>query len=253
MPQTIDLIHSDECIDDLQCGGLMLIQKQRGFKFGIDAVLLADFAKSQRSVRTLDLCTGTAIVAMLLYAKTDTPIIDALEIQKEICDMAKRSVMYNDAGDRIHVTEGDLKSAAEIYGRAVFDKITVNPPYMKAGSGIKNAADTKTISRHEVLCDLEDVISVSSALLKPKGKLYMVHRPSRLADIMCLMRKYRIEPKRLRMIHPSVHKAANMLLIEGVHGGGAELKLLEPLYVYDENGEYSDEINKIYGREKRYC
>jgi tRNA1(Val) A37 N6-methylase TrmN6 len=249
MSLTPELIREDECIDDLQCGGLMLLQKKNGFKFGIDAVLLADFAKHTASKRTLDLCTGTGIVAVLLSAKTRTPVIDALEIQHEICDMAKRSVRINDIEDRVHITEGDLKKAAEIYGKAVFDKITVNPPYMKAGTGIfNNENPSKTISRHEVSCTLEDVIKSASELLCPKGRFYMVHRPSRLADILCLMRQYRIEPKCLRMVHPSPYKPANLLLVEGVKNGGSELKLTEPLYVYDENGNYTKEIDLIYGR-----
>lgn len=248
MQQITNLLHDDECIDDLQCGGLMLMQKKDGFKFGIDAVLLSDFAKGTRSERTLDLCTGTGIIPMLLSAKTDTPRIDALEIQSDICDMAKRSVIYNSLEDRIYVTEGDLKDALSVYGKASFDKITVNPPYMKCGTGIVNDTDTKTISRHEVKCTLEDVISVSAQLLKPKGRLYMVHRATRIADILYLMRKYKIEPKLLRLVHPSVNKAANLLLIEGMRGAAADLKLMGPLYVYDENGNYSEEINRIYGR-----
>ena len=241
-------IKEDECIDDLQINGLMLIQKKNGFKFGVDAVLLSDFAKNARSKRTLDLCTGTGIVPVLLSAKTSTPDICALEIQHEICDMAKRSVTYNNIEDRVHITEGDLKDAVEIYGKGVFDKITCNPPYMKGGAGLQNSTDTKAVSRHEILCTLEDVISVSSKLLKPMGRFFMVHRPSRLADILCLMRQYKFEPKTLRLVHPSPYKAANMLLVEGMKNGGEELKMLPPLYVYDENGAYTKEIDEIYGR-----
>lgn len=229
----------------------MLIQKRDGFKFGIDAVLLSDFAKNARSQRTLDLCTGTGIIPTLMSAKTNTPHFDALEIQSEICDMAKRSVIYNKLEDRVHITQGDLKDAVSIYGKACFDKITVNPPYMKCGTGVVNDTDTKTVSRHEVKCTLEDVISVSSQLLKPMGRLYMVHRAVRLADIMYLMRKYKIEPKLLKMVHPSPYKAANLLLVEGMRGAAADLKIAEPLYVYDENGVYSAEIDKIYGRENK--
>lgn len=242
------LIHEDECIDDLQCGGLMLIQKKNGFKFGIDAVLLSDFAKNQVSKHTLDLCTGTGIVAVLLSAKTATPKIDALEIQTEIYDMARRSTIYNGIEERVTITNGDLKNAASIYGKNVFDKVTVNPPYMKSGSGIINLSDTKTISRHEVLCSLEDVISVSASVMKTKGHLFMVHRPSRLADIIYYMRKYKIEPKRMRFVHPSINKAPNLVLIEGVRNGGSDLKIDTPLYVYNQDGTYTDEINKIYGR-----
>lgn len=248
MRQTVDIVREDETLEDLQCGGLMLIQKRSGFRFGVDAVLLADFAKDAKSQRTLDLCTGTGIVAVLLSSKTATPEIRALEIQHEIYDMARRSVVYNHLEDRVHVDEGDLKDAARLYGNGTFDKITVNPPYMECGSALLNEADTKTVSRHEVLCTLKDVIASSAALLRPQGRFFMVHRPSRLADILCLMREYRIEPKRLRMVHPYVHKAANLILIEGMKHGGKELKLLPPLYIYNEDGSYSGEINRIYGR-----
>lgn len=244
------MIKTDELLDDLQ-NGLFIIQKQNGFKFGIDAVLLSDFAKDARSSNTLDLCTGTGIIPLLLSAKTNTPNIHGLEIQHEIAEMAQRSVEYNNLNERVHITEGDLKNASDIYGKGRFDKITCNPPYMKYGRGIQNDIDTKSVSRHEILCTLDDVISISSQLLIPKGRFFMVHRPSRLADIMCAMRKYCIEPKRLRFVHPSYGKTPNLLLVEGMKNGGDELRLMPPLYVYNEDGTYSDEIDEIYGRKEK--
>lgn len=241
------MIKNDECLDDLQ-NGLFIIQKQNGFKFGVDAVLLSDFAKDARSANTLDLCSGTGIVPLLLAAKTKTKNIYGLEIQTDVAEMAQRSVEYNDLGERVYITQGDLKNAPEIYGKGRFDKITCNPPYMKCGRGAQNDTDTMSVSRHEVLCTLDDILRVSAQLLVPKGRIFMVHRPMRLADIMCTMRKYRIEPKRLRFVHPSYNKAPNMLLVEGMLQGGDELKLMPPLYVYNEDGTYSEEINKIYGR-----
>lgn len=242
------MILDNEALDDLQLEGLMLIQKKDGFKFGIDAVLLSDFAKDAPSKCTLDLCTGTGIVPLLLSAKTKTAKIYGLEIQQDIADMAKRSVEYNKLSERVEIKCGDLKEAHKIYHKGSFDKITCNPPYMKNNSALKNTTDTKTISRHEIMCTLEDVISASAALLCSKGRFFMVHRPSRLADIMYLMRKYRLEPKRLRLIAPSMGKAPNLLLIEGMKDGGAELKCEPTLYIYDSNGNYSEEINKIYNR-----
>lgn len=243
------MIRNDECLDDLQ-NGLFIIQKQNGFKFGIDAVLLSDFAKDTRSKNTLDLCTGTGIVPLLLSVKTDTPRICGLEIQEEIAQMAKRSVEYNKIGKRVEIVEGDLKNSVEIYGRCSFDKITCNPPYMKKGTAVRNEIDTKSISRHEVMCTLDDIMRVSRELLVSKGRLFMIHRPSRLADILCTMRKYRIEPKRIRFIHPEVNKAPNLVLVEGMKDGGEELKFLPPLYVYNEDGTYTEEIDIIYGRNK---
>lgn len=241
------MIKNGECLDDLQ-NGLFIIQKQNGFKFGIDAVLLADFAKDARSERTLDLCAGTGIVPLLLCAKTDTGEIHGLEIQEDIAEMASRSAEYNGLSGRVFIKRGDLNDAPQIYGRGSFDKITCNPPYMKCGSGIQNDADTKSLSRHEVMCTLDDVVRVSSVMLISKGRFFIVHRPSRLADIMCAMRKYRIEPKRMRFVHPSRKKAPNLVLVEGMKDGGEELKILPPLYVYGEDGGYSSEIDLIYGR-----
>ena len=243
------MLLDDEQLDDLQIGGLFLIQKKNGFRFGVDAVLLSDFAKEAASKRTLDLCTGTGVIALLLSAKTTTPEICALEIQHDIAGMARRSAEYNNICGRVKITEGDLKNAAEIYGKSSFDKITCNPPYLKNDSAIKNGSDSVAVSRHEILCTLEDVIRVSSELLVPKGRLFMVHRPSRLADIFCLMRKYEIEPKRLRFVAPRPGKAPNLALIEGMYKGGAELRVMNELYIFDENGSYSEETDIIYGRQ----
>ena len=241
------MLFEDEILDDLQ-NGLMIIQKKNGFKFGIDAVLLSDFAKNTLSKRTLDLCTGTGIIPLLLSVKTKTPHICGIEIQEEMADVAKRSVKYNKLEDRIEIIRGDLKNAFSIYGKCSFDKITCNPPYMKVNSAVVNDNEGVMIARHEIMCSLEDVISVSSGLLRDKGYFYMVHRPSRLADIIHLMRVYKIEPKKMRMVAPYVGKEPNLVLIEGIKGGGAELKLLPTLYVYDCDGNYTQEIDKIYGR-----
>lgn len=242
------MLLDNEQLDDLQLNGLFIIQKTDGFRFGVDAVLLSDFAKNTSSRCTLDLCTGTGIVPILLSAKTKTQKFCALEIQYDIADMAKRSVEYNGLSERIEIKEGDLNDAADIYGKRCFDKITCNPPYMKISAALKNESDTMTVSRHEVKCTLEDVIRVSASLLTHKGRLYMIHRPSRLADIMCLMRKYEIEPKRLRLVAPKKGKEPNLVLVEGMFKGGEELRIMDTLYVFDENGRYSEEIDKIYGR-----
>lgn len=241
------MIYTDEIIDDLELEGLKIIQKKNGFKFGIDAVLLSDFAKDSASKKTLDLCTGTGIIPVLLSAKTKTPKLFGLEIQPHIADMARRSVEYNNLLDRVEIKCGDLKEATKLYPKGSFDKITCNPPYMKNNTAVKNETDTLTISRHEILCTLEDVIKASSSLLRPKGRFYMVHRPQRLADITSLMRENKIEPKKLRFVAPRAGKEPNLLLIEGILGGGTEMKILPTLYVY-EGEDYTDEIKKIYGK-----
>lgn len=239
-------MRDNEIIDDLQ-NGYYIIQRNDGFKFGIDAVLLADFAKCSAK-KAIDLCTGTGIIPILLAAKTNISHIDAVEIQPEFADMADRSVKYNKLEDRIFIHECDLKNAPKKFGKSSYDLVTVNPPYMKTGSGKLNEGDSKTIARHEVLCNLEDVIRVSSELLIPQGKFFMVHRPLRLVDIFHYMRKYRIEPKKIRFVAPKPGKEPNLVLIYGLKSGNPELKTMPTLYVYDNDGNYSKEIDEIYGR-----
>ena len=178
-------METNEILDDLQ-NGYYIYQNADGFKFGIDAVLLSDFAKTVTG-NVIDLCTGTGIIPILLAAKSNAEHIDAVEIQEQMAEMAERSVIYNNLSDRIHIKCCDLKDATKYYGKSVFDAVTVNPPYMRAGSGLLNGDDLKTISRHEIKCNLDDVIKASSDLLKPHGKMFMVHRPQRLAEIFYYM------------------------------------------------------------------
>ena len=241
-------IFDDETLEDLQLSGLQLLQKKSGFRFGADAVLLADFAKDIVSQKTLDLCTGSAVIPILLSAKTETKSISGLEIQKSVLDMAKRSVELNKLEGRIFLTCGDLKNAAEIYGKRQFDLITCNPPYMPKGRGIQNPENEKLIARHEILCTLDDVIRVSAALLTQNGHLALVHKPSRLADIICLMRENDIEPKRIRFIHKKRGSEPSLVLADGSFKGGNELRIMPPLYLYDENGDETAELKEVYGR-----
>lgn len=227
--------------------GYYIYQRNDGFKFGIDAVLLSDFAKSCTG-RVMDLCTGTGIVPLLLAAKSKAEQIDAVEIQPEMAVMAQRSVDYNKLNDKIHIQCADLKEAGTVFGKGRYHCVTVNPPYMKTGSGFVNAGDSRTISRHEVCCTLDDVIRVAAELMIPFGKLFIVHRPSRLADLFSVMRKYKIEPKLMRLVAPRAGKEPNLVLVQGVKNAKSDLKLLPQLMVYREDGSYSKEIDEIYGR-----
>ncbi|MGL5243697.1 MAG: tRNA1(Val) (adenine(37)-N6)-methyltransferase [Sarcina sp.] len=244
-----DLVRDDETLDDLQLKGLHIVQKKEGFRFGVDAVLLANFANVKRKHTLIDLCTGTGIIPFISYGKKMPQYIMGLEIQEEFVEMANRSIKINNLEGKIDFVCGDLKDKDLLKSLPKFDVVTVNPPYKLNNSGILNELDKKTIARHEVMCTLEDVIISARILLKDNGRLYIVHRPERLADIFCLMRKHKIEPKRVRMVHPNTKKAANIVLVEGQRDGGAYLKWETPLYVYNDNGEYSEEINNIYGRE----
>ena len=240
-------IKNDENIDDLQLNGLMLIQKKDGFKFGVDAVLLSDFVDVKKKHKVIDLCTGTGIIPFLLYGKYNPNNIKGIEIQEDMVEMANRSVKLNEINN-IEFLHSDLKDIKFLKTLEKADVVTVNPPYKLSNAGIVNPSDKLSIARHEILCNLENVIEASRVLLKDNGRLFMVHRPERLADIITLMKKYKIEPKRIRMVHPNKNKAPNIVLVEGQRDGGAFLKWDNPIYVYNEDGTYSDQINEIYGR-----
>lgn len=243
------LIKAGERIDDLQCKGLRLIQNPKGFCFGIDAVLLSHFSEIRKNWKVVDLGTGTGIIPILLAGKTEASEIIGVEIQKDVADMAARSVQLNQLESRVRILNEDLNNILDKVENDSFDAVTSNPPYMNEGGGILNPESAKAISRHEVKCSLEDVIRVSSKLLRDRGHFYLVHRPHRLVDIIYLCRQYKLEPKKIRFVHPNKNKKTNILLLQCVKYGQAELKFLDPLYVYNEDGSYTQEIHEIYGRE----
>lgn len=244
-----DYLHEGERFDDLQRNGYQIIQNPEKFCFGIDAVLLSSFAKLSKGQRVLDLGTGTGILPLLLSAKTQAASFDALEIQEESADMARRSVAFNHLEDKIHITTGNIVEASAIYGNHSFDAIVTNPPYMNNNHGLKNPNLPKAIARHEVLCSLDDVIRESSKILKPKKSLYMVHRPFRLAEIMQTMMKYRLEPKRMCLVHPYIDKEPNMVLIEAVKDGNPMIKIEPPIIVYESPNVYTKQLLELYGYE----
>ena len=236
-----------ERIDELQRNGYRIIQNPERFCFGMDAVLLSGFARAKKQERCLDLGCGNGIIPILMEAKTEGKHFTGLEIQPESADMAKRSVALNGLQDRIDIVEGDIKDASKIFGASSFHVVTTNPPYMTAQHGLTNVYEAKTIARHEVLCNLEDIIRESARLLMPGGRFYMVHRPFRLAEIISLMVQYRMEPKRMRLVYPYVDQEPNMVLIEGLRGGKSRMTVEKPLIVYKEPGKYTDEIYDVYG------
>ena len=237
----------DERMDDLQRNGYRIIQKKKGFCFGMDAVLLSGFAQVREGEIAIDLGAGTGIIPILLEAKTEGKHFTGLEIQEEVADMASRSVRLNHLEDRVEIVRGDIKEASQLFGRASFDVVTSNPPYMNDQHGLKNPDMLKAISRHEVLCTLDDVCREAAALLKPGGRFYMVHRPHRLAEIISALKQYKLEPKRMKLVHPFIDKEANMVLIEAVRGGKSMMKVEAPIIVYQEPGVYTEEIYTIYG------
>lgn len=243
---TINLKEAER-LDELQRNGYHIIQNPGKFCFGMDAVLLSGFACAGKGARVLDLGTGTGIIPILMEAKTQAAHLTGLEIQEESADMARRSVELNGLTDKIHIVTGDIKEADTIFPSASFDVITCNPPYMIDNHGIRNPHGPKAIARHEILCTLEDVVRQSARLLKPGGHFFLVHRPFRLAEIMVTLVKYKLEPKRMRLVYPFADKEPNMVLLEAARGGRSRMTVEKPLIVYREPGVYMPEIYDIYG------
>lgn len=220
-----------ERIDDLGINGYRLIQDTDLFCFGTDSVLLSDFARVRPGSRVADLCTGNGIIPVLLCAKYKPSSVVAVELQEPSYNLACRNVELNGLQDVIEVINDDVKNYREHFPCGSFDVITCNPPYMPAKSGFVNPDDKKAIARHEIMINIRDIISVAAGMLKFGGHLYMVHRADRLCDIICAMREYKMEPKRMCFIHPSPDKAPGLILIDGMMGANPSLKLENPIYV----------------------
>lgn len=238
-------LHHSERLDDLLTNNLKIIQSDEVFSFSMDAVLLARFCTVPTKGAILDLCSGNGVIPLLLSTRTKASIV-GVEIQHRLYDMAKRSVELNKLEHQIQMVHGDLKDYYRDVGHGVFDAITVNPPYLPAKSGLVNMNEHVAMARHETCCTLEDVIVACSRLVRYGGKVAMVHRPARLIDALTLLRQYRLEPKRIRFVHPRQDEEANMVLIEAVKDGKSEARVLSPLVVYNENNDYVDEIMEIY-------
>ena len=239
-------LYEDERLDYLLAQDMKIIQSPSVFNFSLDAVLLADFAWVPiQKGNLLDLCTGNAVVPLLLSTRTKGNIT-GVEIQERLYDMGVRSVQYNGLEERIHLIHGDLKDMPEKLGRHQYDVVTCNPPYFQTPqTSEKNMNEHLAIARHEIMCTLEDVVKACKLHVRPGGKVAMVHRPGRLVDIIELFRKYKLEPKRMQLVYPKREREANMLLIEGVRDGKADLKILPPLYIYEEDGTYTKEAEEI--------
>ena len=242
-------LKENERIDDLEFKGLKIVQNKEGFCFGIDSILLSDFAKNiKKDSIVLDLGTGTGIIPILLCGKTSLKKVIGAEIQEEVAKMAEKSIKLNDLDDKFQVINENILNLNNIYEKQTFDVIVTNPPYKKKETGVTNENQKKLISRHEIEADLEGFIRISKDLLKDKGEFYMVHRPERLVDILSLMRKYKIEPKTLKMVYSNKNKEPKLVLIKGVKNGNSFLKVERNLYIYDDEGKYTKEILKIYNK-----
>ena len=235
-----------ERIDELQRNGYRIIQNEKKFCFGMDAVLLSGFVLVEKGEQALDLGTGTGIIPLLLEAKTPGEHFSGLEIQEQMAGMARRSVALNGLEEKITIVTGDLKEASKIFGKASFDVVTCNPPYMNQNHGLKNPQEPKAVARHEILCTFEDVAREAAAVLKPGGRFYLVHRPHRLLELFETLSRYRLEPKRIKFVHPFVTAEANMVLVEAFRGGRPQMRVEAPVVVYERPGVYTREIHEIY-------
>lgn len=266
-----------ERIDNLEIKNMKIIQNKDGFCFGMDSILLSNFAKEiKKGARVVDLGTGTGILGLLLCAKTELSQIIGIEIQKEVANMAKRSIRLNGLENRFQIVNMNIKRILHQKGKGnikikgvskhkkayqlirkinlqkeSFDCIITNPPYKKLNTGMINENKKKLISRHEYTANLSDFIKTAKYLLKDKGSLFMVHRPERLVDIIEIMRKEKIEPKQIRLVYPKVNAKPNLILIKGIKNAKPFLKVEEPLYVYNKDGKYTDEILEIYEKSER--
>ena len=242
-------LKENERLDDLQINNLKIIQNKNGFCYGIDSVLISDYAKKmKKNARIIDLGTGTGVIAILLTAKVNPKKIIGVEIQESIAEMAKRSILLNHLEDKVEILHEDIRKLDKILENNSFDVIVTNPPYMKINTGLKNENNIKLISRHEVECNIEDIARVSHRLLNENGEIYMVHRPDRLVDIMEIFRRYKLEIKELRMVYSKENMQANLVLIKAVKNARPFLKVDTPLYVYKKDGEYTREILEIYNK-----
>lgn len=241
------ILKENERIDIVPGTNLKIIQDKSRFCYGIDAILLSDFAKCKRGSNIMDLGTGTGIIPLRLYSLYNPEKIYGVEIQEEVAKMASRSVSLNKLQYRIEIINMDLRELPSIFDKGTFDVVTSNPPYIKKGAGLINPNETLALSRHEIKCSLDDIIRVSNYLLKDRGRLYLVHRPNRLVDIIWTTRQYKLEPKTIRLVQPKVDASPNLVLLECVKGGNVELKFERPLVVYNRDGSYTEEIYEIYG------
>ncbi|MFD1179592.1 tRNA1(Val) (adenine(37)-N6)-methyltransferase [Paenibacillus puldeungensis] len=238
-------IYDQERVDDLLTHDLHIIQSDEVFSFSMDAVLLARFASVPKYGKILDLCTGNGVIPLLLSTRTKANI-EGIEIQPRLADMARRSVELNELTDKILIREGDLRELVKETGHGIYDAITVNPPYMPLKGGDVKLNTHQAIARHEIHCSLEEVVASAMRLVRPGGKVSMVHKPQRLGEIITVLRQYRLEPKLIRFVHPRAGAESNIVLIEALRDGKPDMRVLPPLIVYNENGQYCPEIMDIY-------
>ncbi len=249
----------NERIDDLNIDGLKVIQNKEYFLFGMDSVLLTGFVKGVKSSDTIvDLGTGSMVMPIILSAKTKARKIVGVELQDEMYDLAVRNISLNKLEDRLSVIKEDILNVGQVIskvqtvvGMDLVDVVISNPPYKQIGTGTTNTNSVKYIARHEEKCKLEDIFKLGARLLRSKGKMYIVHKPERIADLICMARVFNLEAKRIRFMQPKIDKSASLVLIEYIKDGGVEARIENVLIEYDDNGNYTKDILDIYEMESK--
>jgi len=242
-----ELIREGERLDDLQRGGLRILQRPEGFRFGTDAVLLADFAGVKKDERVADMGTGTGVLPLLLSARAEGTTFDAFEIQADVADMAARSVLINGLEQRIHIHHADCREAAKVIGHERCQLVVSNPPYTRGGAGLVSPEATRAISRSDSDCSLEEWIAACGRVLKNGGRLCCVFPAPRFLELCDAMRAARIEPKRVRFVVARESAAPKLVLTEGLKGGRPGLHVQPMLITHDESGGFTQEMRRIYG------
>jgi len=239
----------NERLDDLQRNGLRIIQNPAAFRFGMDAVLLADFMRLRPREQVVDMGTGTGILPLLLSQKEASCTFEAFEIQPDMAEMAGRSVALNGLADRIRVHAADMRKAWQIIGREKMHAVVCNPPYGKRGGTLTSETASVSLARHEEDCTIEDVCASCAAVLRNGGRLCIVFPAQRMLELCDALRKYRLEPKKIRMVCAHADKPPYLVMVEAMKNAKPQLLWMPPLVVYHADGSETDEIKRIYHHE----
>ena len=236
----------EETLDTLFEGRLKILQKKQGYRFSIDALLLAHFAQPDPGDRMIDLGTGCGIIPLILFYRKKAAKIIGVEIQPSLADLARRNAALNRCSSKFKILEEDLRNLEKRFGRESFDRVLANPPYRKVGSGRINPREEKAIARHEVQATLEDVLRSAQFLLKDKGRLNMIYPAFRLADLMRGLSMHHLEPKGLQFVHSHEEDEARLVLVEALREGHPQVKILPPFFLFDSQRNYTPAARTLF-------
>jgi len=239
-------VREDERLDELFNGRLRIIQKKEGYRFSIDAILLAHFASQLSADSIIDLGSGSGIIPLILARKMSSPTIVGVELQDEMADMARRTIKFNGFAERVSILHEDLRNLHNHFTASSFDLVVSNPPYYPIDNGRINPDEQKAIARHEIMAKLEDIISISFYLVKASGRVVIIYPAKRLADLLCSLREYDLKPELLQIIYSHKRGEGKLVIVESCKRGDPELEIREPFFIYEAEGVYSEEMQKIY-------